>query len=402
MATTTPSEKKAIAAVPLPTMPFDTARLDELLDKAGLDAVLVTSKHNIQYMLGGYRYFFYANMDAHGLSRYLPCLVYIKGRPQDTTYIASPMEDYERELGKFWMDSTHFGNMTSRQTAATAGATLRRCAPHVRRFGIETSFLPLDAYEVLRDGLPGASFASATLPLELLRAVKTPGELKTIEDASTKVVEAMLAAIGHHGAGATKADIADDLRVEETARGVTFDYCLITMGRSFNRAPSGQAWRDGDVLSLDSGGNIGGYIGDLCRMAILGEPDAELEDLLAEIDAIQMAARKPVRAGARGADVFAGPEALLARSPHRDMLDFVAHGMGIVSHEAPWLTARSAVPYEAYHADRPLEAGMVLSIETTLLHARRGFIKLEDTVAVTETGWTAFGDAGRGWNRGRD
>lgn len=44
---------------------------------------------------------------------------------------------------------------------------------------------------------------------------------------------------------------------------------------------------------------------------------------------------------------------------------------------------------------------MVLSIETTLLHPRRGFIKLEDTVAVTETGWTAFGDAGRGWNRGR-
>ncbi len=382
-------------------MPFNTVRLDGLLDKAGLDAVLVTSKHNIQYMLGGYRYFFYANMDAHGLSRYLPCLVYIRGRPQETTYIASPMEDYERELGKFWVGNTHFGNMTSRQTAATAAATLRGYAPHVRRIGIETSFLPVDAYDVLRDGLQEASFASATLPLELLRAVKTPGELKMLEDASMKVVDAMLAVIDHHGAGATKADIADALRVEEAARGVTFDYCLITMGQSFSRAPSGQAWRDGDVLSLDSGGNVRGYIGDLCRMAVLGEADAELEDLLAEIDMIQMAARKSVRAGARGADVFVEPEALVARSAHRNRLDFVAHGMGIVSHEAPWLTSRSAVPYEAYHADRPLEAGMVLSIETTLLHPRRGFIKLEDTVAVTETGWKAFGDAGRGWNRGR-
>jgi Xaa-Pro dipeptidase len=45
-------------------------------------------------------------------------------------------------------------------------------------------------------------------------------------------------------------------------------------------------------------------------------------------------------------------------------------------------------------------AGMVLSIETTLMHPRRGFIKLEDTVAVTETGWDAFGDKGRGWNCG--
>ena len=35
-----------------------------------------------------------------------------------------------------------------------------------------------------------------------------------------------------------------------------------------------------------------------------------------------------------------------------------------------------------------------------MLHPRRGFIKLEDTVAVTATGWEAYGDASRGWNRG--
>jgi Xaa-Pro dipeptidase len=42
---------------------------------------------------------------------------------------------------------------------------------------------------------------------------------------------------------------------------------------------------------------------------------------------------------------------------------------------------------------------MVLSVETTLLHPARGFIKLEDTVVVTETGYEPLGDAGRGWNR---
>ena len=42
---------------------------------------------------------------------------------------------------------------------------------------------------------------------------------------------------------------------------------------------------------------------------------------------------------------------------------------------------------------------MVLSIDTTLPHRRRGYIKLEDTVAVTETGWEGYGDGGRGWNR---
>jgi Xaa-Pro aminopeptidase len=29
-------------------------------------------------------------------------------------------------------------------------------------------------------------------------------------------------------------------------------------------------------MSIDSGGNYHGYIGDICRMAIQGEPDAEL------------------------------------------------------------------------------------------------------------------------------
>ena len=68
--------------------------------------------------------------------------------------------------------------------------------------------------------------------------------------------------------------------VEEVNRGLTFEYCLIAAGASHNRAPSGQRWEKGDVLSVDFGGNYHGYIGDLARMAILGEPDAELDDLL--------------------------------------------------------------------------------------------------------------------------
>jgi Xaa-Pro aminopeptidase len=43
---------------------------------------------------------------------------------------------------------------------------------------------------------------------------------------------------------------------------------------------------------------------------------------------------------------------------------------------------------------------MVISIETTLQHPRRGFIKLEDTVAVTDAGYDMYGERGRGWNHG--
>ena len=57
------------------------------------------------------------------------------------------------------------------------------------------------------------------------------------------------------------------------------------------------------------------------------------------------------------------------------------------------------MPYPADHAAAPLEAGMVLSIETWVENAEVGFVKLEDTLIVTDDGWEAPGDTGRGWNR---
>jgi Xaa-Pro aminopeptidase len=213
------------------------------------------------------------------------------------------------------------------------------------------------------------------------------------------VVDAMLATFGQCEAGMTKLEVAETLRREEVNRGLVFDYCLLTAGTSLNRAPSGQALAAGDILSLDSGGNYHGYIGDLCRMGILGgKPDAELVDLLGFIEEVQQAARKPIRPGARGGDVIDVAEALLDASPHRTYTHYMAHGMGLVSHEAPRLMHNPRMSYPGDDADKPLQSGMIVSIETTMAHPRRGFIKLEDTVLVTKDGWEALGDGGRGWN----
>ena len=62
-------------------IPFSTTRLDGLLDDAGIDVLIVTSKHNIQYLLGGYYHFQFDYMEAIGISRYLPIFVYVKGAP---------------------------------------------------------------------------------------------------------------------------------------------------------------------------------------------------------------------------------------------------------------------------------------------------------------------------------
>ena len=396
--TIAPNHAAGAAAAPR-SMPFDANRLDALMEEAGIDALVVTSKHNIQYLLGGYRFFFFDHFDAIGVSRYLPVLVYVRGRPEGAVYIGHPMENYERELGRFWVRKFSPSARASTDGIEAAIDELAALTPKAKRIGIERAFLPADAESLLRKGLPQMEFVEAQLPLERLRAVKTHEELESLRLASELVVDSMLAVFAGAQPGATKRDLVEALRREEVGRGLTFEYCLITAGASLNRAPSGQILREGDILSLDSGGNWKGYIGDLCRMGIFGEPDAELRDLLAEVDAIQQAARRPIRHGARGGDIYAAVGELTRSSPHGNSLEFVAHGMGLISHEAPRLTDSGPVPYPAYDADRPLEKGMVLSIETTLSHPRRGFIKLEDTVAVTESGCEGFGDRGRGWNR---
>jgi Xaa-Pro aminopeptidase len=391
------SVSPATAAATAP--PFDSARLDDLLDEAGMDAVVVCSKHNIQYLLGGYRFFFFDHFDAIGISRYLPFFVYVKGRPDQSTYVGHGMESYEKALGKFWTPSFQTAGATL-DSAQRVVDHLRKLAPSLKRVGIERAFLPADAAELMARELPGVALVEAHLPLERLRARKTREELDLLRTASEFVVDSMLAVIASHGPGATKTELVEALRREEVNRGLTFEYCLITAGTSRNRAPSDEVWGVGDILSLDSGGNYKGYIGDLCRMAIQGEPDGELQELLGEVDEIQMAARKPIRAGAKGGEIYARAGEVLARSSRANSIEFVAHGMGLISHEAPRLTAHGPIPYPASDADRPLEFGMVISIETTIAHPRRGFIKLEDTVAVTADGWEAFGDRGRGWNRG--
>ena len=75
--------------------PFDTTRLDTLLENEGIDVLVATSKHNVQYLLGGYRFFFFDYMDAIGVSRYLPVVIYQKGRPDNSAYIGCHLERYE-------------------------------------------------------------------------------------------------------------------------------------------------------------------------------------------------------------------------------------------------------------------------------------------------------------------
>jgi Xaa-Pro aminopeptidase len=381
------------------TLPFDAPKLDRLLEEAGADLLLAVTKHNIQYLLGGYRYFFFAHGDAIGTGRYLPIVGYFPGHSEQAFYVGAGNEAWGLEVFPVWTPHIVTHSWTSVEAALLAAGFIREAGYASGRIALELSFFAADAMDALRRELPAARFVEATMILEELRAVKTKKELEHLKAGAEAVVDSMLTTFQSAKPGVTEAQLVERLRLEQTQRGLDFDYALITTGPTFGRAPSNRPWKAGEVLSLDTAGYSHGYLADMARMAVLGKPTPLMQTLLSEIQHVQAAARIPVAAGRLGGEIYKAGRAAIDECEHRDGLVFVAHGMGLIPHEAPHLTGSGELPYPGTHVERPLEAGMVLSIETGIKHPQAGFVKLEDTVVVTQTGWEAYADVGRDWNQ---
>src|SRR3954462_13751459 len=77
------------------------------MEQTGIDVLLATSKHNVQYLLGGYRFLFFSAMDAIGHSRYLPIVIYQRGRPEPPAYIGNKMDGSEPQNNPCWTPALH-------------------------------------------------------------------------------------------------------------------------------------------------------------------------------------------------------------------------------------------------------------------------------------------------------
>ena len=172
-------------------LPFDSARLDRLMDEAGIDVLLATSKHNVQYLLGGHRAIFFDYMDAMGLSRYLPILVYPKGKPDKAAYFGHRLENFQRDNHPFWTPVQQCNNSGSIDTMQKAVAHIRSAGIKTRGIGAELSFLPVDAGKTLQEAFPDAKLTDSLFVLERMRSIKTPEELKKLKVASEAVLDSM-------------------------------------------------------------------------------------------------------------------------------------------------------------------------------------------------------------------
>lgn len=379
-------------------LPFDAQYLDKLMDEDGIDLLLATDKDTVQYLTGGYRFFFLAHKDALGISRYMPTLGYPKGQPEKAFYIGHGLEPQHQEVEPIWAPTIRNTQLSSEQGAREAAELIRKLGLGKARIGVEMCFLLADAFLALREELPDATIVDVLPMMQELRAVKRPEELAKLKKASENIVDIMTLVMTTTPAGTTTRAIAERVRREETSRGMNFEYCQVAAGPCFNRFPADRfTWDRGEILSMDSGANLDGYLGDLCRMAVMGEPTALMRDLMSEVRALQDAPRKVIKAGVTGGEIYAAVDAELAKCDHKDQIVFRAHGMGLIQHEAPHLDGRGVISYPDTYRNLPLRAGMVLSIETDLRNPEVGLVKLEDTVVVTESGCEGFGDDARDW-----
>ena len=159
-------------------IPFDHARLDRLMDEAGIDLVIATSKHNVQYLLGGHRANFFDYMDATGVTRYLPVFVYAKGAPEKAAYIGHRLEKFQTQNNALWTPETQTNTAGSVDAMQKAVDYIRKAGLPTKRIAAEFGFLPYDASLILRKAFPDADWVDALYVLERQRAKKSPAELK--------------------------------------------------------------------------------------------------------------------------------------------------------------------------------------------------------------------------------
>ena len=148
------------------------------------------------------------------------------------------------------------------------------------------------------------------------------------------------------------------------------------------------------IIDIFPTGRSGHYNGDLTRTVVVGEIPDEIRRMHAAVLQALDAGEESIRAGVTGGDVhrnvcqvlvdrgygtstpgFEGPEGV-AKMNHS-----TGHGVGLEVHEAPSLRL---------HAEGPLQAGDVVTVEPGLYLLGLGGVRVEDTGMVTGDGFQNF------------
>ncbi|MDX6550098.1 MAG: methionyl aminopeptidase, partial [Gaiellales bacterium] len=141
--------------------------------------------------------------------------------------------------------------------------------------------------------------------------------------------------------------------------------------------PSSYRLNDGDLLSIDCGASIDGWVGDAARSFSVGQARPADVALVAATEAALAAAIETAVVGARLGDISAAIGAVCRDRGYGLNTDYGGHGVGNHMHEPP------SVPNEG-RAGRGLKlsAGLVLAIEPWFMAGG------SDDYVIDADGWT--------------
>jgi Xaa-Pro aminopeptidase len=137
-------------------------------------------------------------------------------------------------------------------------------------------------------------------------------------------------------------------------------------------------FRPGDVLVTGASAPVWGYLSELERTMVIGDPTPEQERLFGHMKAVQEIAFDVIRPGARCADVDRAVRGYFAR---HELFAYwrhhTGHAIGLRYHEGPFLDTGD--PTE-------IRPGMVFTVEPGLYAPDLGGFRHSDTVLVTDDG----------------
>ena len=356
------------------------ARLRELLEGSGLQAVALMPGPSLFYLTG----FLF-----HLMERPILGFFTVEGRAG----LLAPELERPRVEDRF-PGALFFYGEDPHTWADTVHQALKALGLTRARVGVEPTRMRVLELRLLETAAPRATWEDASPVLARLRMRKDEGEIRAMERA-VAVAEAALQALRPFlRPGVTEQDAAAELYLQLIRHGsepeLPFPPIVASGPNSANphAMPTARALRPGDLVLIDWGARVEGYVSDLTRMFVLGEPRPEWlrwARLVEEAQAAACAAARPgVPAGAvdRAARRVFEEAGYAAYFIHR-----TGHGLGLEAHEPPYLFAENK---------QLLEPGMTFTIEPGLYFPGQGGVRIEDDVVLTERGCRMLSTLPRG------
>lgn len=141
-------------------------------------------------------------------------------------------------------------------------------------------------------------------------------------------------------------------------RGYPYSICTSVNEQVVHGFPSARILKEGDILSVDCGATLGGYVGDSAVTIPIGTISQQAQDLIEVTKNSLDCAIEKMRVGNRLYDVSYAVQSYVEPLGYSVVRDFCGHGIGTAMHEEP------QVPNYGNPGKGPrLREGWVLAIE---------------------------------------